>query len=90
MLRDAHMQEADERCVPIEKSELRAGDLILFGKEHITHIAMAISNDEFIHSCGSHGVIITPLDEPKYVDIYRCARRMRLDTLASGGKSSSD
>lgn len=87
LLRDAHMQADDARCVPVEKRDLRAGDLVFFGRgkdpdlTKITHVGLAMSNKQFIHSCGSSGVIISEFDEPYYHEIYWGARRMRSATL---------
>ena len=91
LLRDANMQAGDSRAVPVDKDAVRAGDLVFFGKgkdpdlSAITHVGMAISSTEFIHSAGHSGVIITPLAEPRYTETYWGARRMRLSTLDPGG-----
>jgi len=93
LLRDAHMQAGDPRAEPVEKQDLRTGDLVFFsskkGKDPdlntITHVGMALSDKLFIHSCGHSGVIISPFTDPRYVPTYWGARRMRLDTLDLGG-----
>lgn len=80
--RDAYMQAGDARCIPIEKSEILAGDLLFFGKgqniRDITHVGLALDESAFIHSRGDEGVIITPLDFPRYVELYWGARRLNL------------
>ncbi len=96
LLRDAGIQAGDERGVPVEKNKLRAGDLVFFGKgkdpelNAITHVGMAISNSEFIHSAGHSGVITTPFCDPRYTESYWGARRMRLSTLDVGGGAPED
>lgn len=90
LLRDAHMQASDARGVRVERSELAAGDLVFFGRKQdgqnkITHVGMMLDREQFIHSCGDFGVMITPLDAPAYEGIYCCAVRMRLETLDPGG-----
>lgn len=80
LLRDAYMQAEDLRAEVVERGELVAGDLLFFagGKdcEKITHVGMATGDGSFIHaSGGGTGVIVTSLDEPKYVKIYWGARR---------------
>jgi cell wall-associated NlpC family hydrolase len=96
LLRDAGIQASDERGEPVEKKDVRAGDLVFFGKgkdpdiDAITHVGLAISNREFIHSAGHSGVIITPFAEPRYTETYWGARRMRLATLDPGGGAPSD
>lgn len=91
LLRDASMQAGDPRGISVEKDDLRAGDLVFFGKGTspnfiaITHVGMMLDNKQFIHSCGASGVTITSLDEPHYAGIYWGARRLRLATLDPGG-----
>lgn len=95
LLRDAYMQASDPRAIPLDKSDLAAGDLVFFaGKKQdgarITHVGMMLDRERFIHSCGDFGVIITPLDDSYYQSIYQCAVRMRLDTLDPGGGAPRD
>ena len=91
LLRDASMQASDPRGVRVPKKDLRAGDLVFFGKgkesdtSSVKHVGMAIDSKEFIHCCGSQGVTITPLGDPYYSGIYWGARRLRLATLDPGG-----
>jgi len=96
LLRDAGLQAGDERAVPIDKETVRAGDLVFFGEGKdpdlsvVTHVGMAVSGTEFIHSAGHSGVIITPFAEPRYTEMYWGARRMRLATLDPGGGAPED
>jgi hypothetical protein len=49
--RDAHQQHAvlEKR---VERSHLQEGDLIFFGRQQITHVAMALNDHEYIHAEG--------------------------------------
>lgn len=88
LLRDAHMQASDPRGAKVDRAELRAGDLVFFGKKRekkVTHVGMVIGGGRFIHCRGSLGVTITPLDSPDYSGIFLFARRMRFATLDPGG-----
>ncbi len=38
----------------IERSQMRAGDLIFFGSQEITHVGMALNDHEYIHAEGRH------------------------------------
>lgn len=95
LLRDAYMQASDARCVRVNRGGLGAGDLVFFGRKQgsetkITHVGMMLDREQFIHSCGDFGVVITPLDDPHYESIYCCAVRMRLETLDRGGGITQD
>jgi gamma-D-glutamyl-L-lysine dipeptidyl-peptidase len=55
----------------IERPQMRAGDLIFFGSQEITHVGMALNEHEYIHAEGQnyHRVIISsfrPTDEHYY------------------------
>lgn len=98
LLRDAGIQAADHRCMPVAREEVRTGDLIFFGDgsdpdiDAITHIGMAVDNEHFIHSGGSWGVTVTRFDDPAspYTNRYWGARRMRYETLDPGGGAPVD
>lgn len=96
LLRDAHMQAGDARCIEVGKPDLRAGDLAFFsrnkgsGLKNITHVGMMIDKERFIHSSGALGVAITGIYEPYYSETYWGARRIRLDTLDPGGGPPED
>jgi len=49
--RDAHEQDAF-LAHSVERNQLQEGDLIFFGRQEITHVAMALNNHEYIHSEG--------------------------------------
>ncbi len=96
LLRDAHMQAADERAIPITREELRAGDLVFFGSgkdpefDKVTHVGLALDSEKFIHSSGHSGVIVSPFTDESYGPRYWGARRMRLSTLDLGGGAPQD
>ena len=53
--RDAHEQEA--AATPLEESQLRAGDLVLFGPaERADHIAFWLGDGRILHATGREGV----------------------------------
>lgn len=49
--RDANKQHAF-LAQRVERTELQEGDLVFFGRRHITHVAMALNDHEYIHSEG--------------------------------------
>ncbi len=62
--RDADQQEAFLTRA-VRREEMQAGDLIFFGREHITHVAMALNRFEYIHAEGQqyNQVIIHSFDQ---------------------------
>jgi cell wall-associated NlpC family hydrolase len=61
--RDASQQALYGKEISLEDnfSHLQPGDLLFFGRDHITHVGMYIGNMEFIHDAGR--VRINSLDE---------------------------
>ncbi len=51
--RDADQQH-DVLPSSVRLNEMREGDLIFFGKEHITHVAIALNAKEYIHAEGQN------------------------------------
>ena len=63
----------------IDKSNLVAGDLVLFsqGSKKIGHVGIYIGNNQFIHAANARkGVIITSLSDSYYTKNYVTARRV--------------
>ncbi len=62
--RDADQQHAFLQQ-DVDRSRLQEGDLIFFGRQKITHVAMALNNHEYIHSEGQlyNRVIINSFDQ---------------------------
>jgi gamma-D-glutamyl-L-lysine dipeptidyl-peptidase len=76
--RDADIQRDDLRFVFVDKEALRPGDLLFFGKpDNITHIAIQLDEDRFIHAAGGAGVIVTDWrTDDRYIPSYVDARRL--------------
>jgi lipoprotein Spr len=71
---------------PIEKSELKEGDLIFFSFNHryIAHVGIYLSNNKFIHETSwGKGVRISDLDEAYYKRFYFSAGRYEENTTDS-------
>lgn len=63
---------------PVERNNLKEGDLLFFGKgpEKISHVGMYIGNGKFIHAPRrGEPIQITPVDNEKYVQKYIGSRR---------------
>ncbi len=56
------------KVVPVEKSDLREGDILFFKikKGQISHVGIFLANTKFAHASVKKGVIISDLDEPYY------------------------
>ena len=61
--RDADQQH-DFLQISVARADLREGDLIFFGSQRITHVAMALNNKEYIHAEGQNynQVVINSFD----------------------------
>ena len=66
---------------PVERSQLRPGDLIYFGEtaDKITHTGMYIGNGEFIDATPwQHPVVqIDRLDDPHWSPLFVAGRRAK-------------
>ena len=51
--RDADQQHDSVPC-PIARAAMQQGDLIFFGSQEITHVALALNHKEYIHAEGQH------------------------------------
>ncbi|GAC1400169.1 MAG: hypothetical protein NVSMB49_11820 [Ktedonobacteraceae bacterium] len=58
MPRDADQQH-DALATSVSMKEMHEGDLIFFGKEHITHVAIALNAKEYIHAEGQNHNCVT-------------------------------
>lgn len=68
-----------KNCTPIEKSELREGDLVFFhggSGDRITHVGLYLKNNKFVHASSSRGVVVSDLTHKYYVDHYYSAGRV--------------
>jgi gamma-D-glutamyl-L-lysine dipeptidyl-peptidase len=81
MPRDADLQAAWSSMVPVERKDLRPGDLLFFGSSmaKITHTGMYLGNGEFIHdTTHDHpGVQISRLDEMPWTRLLVAIRRIK-------------
>lgn len=67
------------QSIRINKDELTLGDLIFFNSKKSPsgwHCAVYLGDDKMIHSAGRVGVIISDLNEPKYLKIYKGAGKI--------------
>ncbi|SDD18879.1 NlpC/P60 family protein [Paenibacillus sp. UNCCL117] len=64
--------------VKVEKSELRAGDLVFFNTDGkgISHVGVYVGDGKFYHSATDEGVVITKLSDNYYAKRYVTARRV--------------
>jgi cell wall-associated NlpC family hydrolase len=81
MPRDADVQAAWSGVMPIQRAELKPGDLLFFGssEKKITHTGMYIGNGEFIHDT-THGrpmVQISRLSDQPWTKILVACRRAK-------------
>lgn len=67
--RDANQQH-DALAHAVSREQMQEGDLIFFGSQHITHVALALNNKEYIHAAGGNynRVVISSFDpaDPHY------------------------
>lgn len=78
LLRDADIQFGDPRAIPIERDDLRPGDLLFFGSKKITHVGMYAGEGRFVHATTHLQPVVqeSALDDPHWTALYRGARRM--------------
>lgn len=81
MPRDARIQAAWSGVMPVERKDLKPGDLLFFGASaaHITHTGMYLGNGQFIHDTahGHPGVQISRLDDMPWTKLLVAARRVK-------------
>jgi SH3-like domain-containing protein len=81
MPRDADLQAAWSGVVPVDRKDLRPGDLLYFGSsvDKITHTGMYLGNGEFIHdTTHDHpGVQISRLDDMPWTRLLVAQRRVK-------------
>jgi cell wall-associated NlpC family hydrolase len=79
--RDAGPQAHWTRMVAVEKSALKPGDLLYFGRsgEKITHTGLYIGNGEFLHATTHQHPVsqISRLADEHWTRIFVCARRIQ-------------
>lgn len=80
--RDSTPQSKWDGSIPIERGDLKPGDLLYFGKpaeKKVNHTGMYIGGGEFIHAtrAGRPSVQIGRLDDPHWSDRFVLARRVK-------------
>jgi cell wall-associated NlpC family hydrolase len=77
LLRDACIQYTQPGLAVVERPDLKAGDLLFFGRERITHVGMYIGGGKFIHATSYQTPVvqISRLEEPHWTALYQGARR---------------
>jgi lipoprotein Spr len=69
--------EQMEKGIPVERHELRAGDLVFFNPPtYPRHVGIYLSNSEFVHVSKTNGVTISRIDLHYWGQHYRTARRV--------------
>lgn len=81
MPRDADVQAKWSGVSPVERKDVKPGDLLFFGSsiEKITHTGMYIGNGEFIHDTthGHPAVQISKLDDKPWTELLVAVRRVK-------------
>lgn len=79
--RDAQPQCHWEGMMPVNREDLRPGDLLYFGKslEKITHTGMYLGNGEFINATTYEQPVVRVdrLDDPHWQKLFVAARRLK-------------
>ena len=79
--RDADLQFADPGAVPVERPELRPGDLLFFGTDaaNVTHVGLYLGDGRFINATTHETPVVREdrLDDPHWSSLYQGARRPR-------------
>jgi lipoprotein Spr len=73
----------DQEGFWVQKSDLRAGDLVFFNTDGkgISHVGIYLGDGEFIHSATDKGVMKSKLSESYYAKRYVSARRVLWDDI---------
>ncbi|MEI6816971.1 MAG: C40 family peptidase [Bacteroidota bacterium] len=63
--------------VPIEKKELKEGDLVFFKiwGRGLSHVGVYLGKNKFVHASSSRGVMVSDLNEPYYKRFFFVAAR---------------
>jgi cell wall-associated NlpC family hydrolase len=77
LLRDSDIQFTQPDLEVVDRQDLKAGDLVFFGRDQISHVGLYTGGGRFIHATVHRQPIvqISPLDEQHWVTLYRGARR---------------
>ena len=72
-----------KNCVPINRNNLREGDLVFFkttgagNPKTPSHVGIYLKNGKFIHASTSKGVIVSSLSEPYYIRTWITGGRVK-------------
>lgn len=71
--RVSYMQAEDGPS--IDKTHLKCGDLVFFDTQgvndgHVSHVGIYAGENQFLHSDGTHGVMMSDLNNPYYLKNY--------------------
>lgn len=69
-----------EFCVPLESSDVEAGDLVFFatGKDpdKVSHVGLMVDKENFIHSSTKRGVCLSNMSNRYYTEHFICYGRL--------------
>lgn len=66
---------------PINRPELRTGDLVFFHTGRTRHVGIYLDNNQFMHASSRKGVMISSLDKGYWANRWWTARRVEPDYL---------
>ncbi|HWR91124.1 MAG TPA: NlpC/P60 family protein, partial [Desulfobacterales bacterium] len=77
---------------PVDKGELKTGDLVFFGpgRKGVNHVGMYLAGGHFLHAARSEGVTISRLDNSYWKSRYMFSKRARELELFEDGDEDSD
>lgn len=67
---------------PIDKEQLRTGDLVFFRIHNQLHVGFYDTEDHFLHASYSQGVMRSSLDNPYWKSVYYQSRRLKKEVGA--------
>lgn len=70
-------REQSVYCVPVEKNDLKPGDLLFFSgnrkEDDVSHVGLYVGDNTMIHASSSMGVILSDLNSPYYTRTFKSA-----------------
>lgn len=79
--RDADLQFEAPDAEPVDRGEIRPGDLLFFGRDakHVSHVGLSLGGARFINATTHQTPVVREddLDDPHWSSIYQGARRPR-------------
>lgn len=85
----SNCREIFQQVHPLERNELKEGDLVFFKiRSHsISHMGIYLGGNKFVHSSTSKGVRISSLDDPYFTRYFYSGGRLNyLSTASVNGK----